>query len=126
MALLWNIAAVGAGGAAGAISRYLAQWATSRIVDPCVATFAVNISGCLAIGVAWALIRHHHPAQVWPLLVMTGFLGGYTTFSSFSLDAVKLLEQGLPLKALTYLGGSVILGVFACMAAISLTDRLIR
>ncbi len=74
----------------------------------------VNIIGCLALGLMSELISSH--ASVLRILLLTGFLGGFTTFSAFSFDAMLLLQQGKYLLGGAYIAGSILLclgGVFA-------------
>lgn len=120
-----NFVAVAAGGAAGALARYLCQLAMPASASHWGATLAVNIAGSFVIGVMWALSRSCI-TPLWWLLLVTGFLGGFTTFSSFSLDTVRLVEQGQALRALLYVAGSVILSLAACASAVWLTQRLIK
>lgn len=98
---------VALGGAIGSALRYL----TVSAVGAPVGTFVVNVLGSFVMGVLFVTLssRAHLP----PLL-MTGVLGGFTTFSAFSLDAVKLYQADQPLSALAYVLASVILSVLAC------------
>ena len=82
-------------------------------------TLVVNVAGSLAIGVAYVLLAQR--AQVAPL-AMAGFLGGFTTFSAFSLDALKLWEGGQAVQAAAYVAASVILS----LAAVALGAALAR
>jgi len=116
-----NIAALSLGGILGVNARYwlsvwILRWTNPAFPWP---TFLVNVSGCLAIGLASAVLTHGaYPHPRIRLLVVVGFLGGYTTFSSYALEAVGLLEQGRGLLALVYLFGSVGLGVGAAMLGV--------
>ena len=86
------------------------------------ATLAVNILGCLVIGVLYGLflLRPEVPVEIRAGLIV-GFVGGLTTFSSFSLDTVRLLESGQVLTALGYSALSVFGGLLATWAGLSLT-----
>lgn len=109
---MWtNIALVALGGAAGSVARYLSVLAAARLFGPVfpVGVMAVNVAGSFAIGVL-AVVLIGPRAGLSPLLV-AGFLGGFTTFSSFSLDALRLWEAGQPGAALAYVGGSVVLAL---------------
>ena len=115
------------GGGLGALGRYaLAAWLDGhgplrRAVGPHfpVGTLAVNLSGCLLIGaVAGVLLAHEaeSPARAGPrLLLVVGILGGFTTFSSFVLEAVNLIEQGRVWHAVGYVLTSNVLGVLAAV-----------
>ncbi len=96
---------VALGGAAGAALRYLAllAWPAPWGV------VAVNVAGSFAIG----LLAPWLPPKA-AVFVMTGVLGGFTTFSAFSLDALRLVEGGRIGAALLYAGGSVGLSLLAC------------
>jgi len=101
------------GGGVGAVLRYAA---TLAIGGP-AATLAVNLAGSFAIGLCMPLLPGDGPAR---LLVMTGLLGGFTTFSAFSLDTMLLAQRGEMGAALTYAGASVILSLAAAAAGLSL------
>lgn len=103
--------AVAVGGAAGSVARY---WLSSRTHDwlgrgfP-YGTLLVNILGAAAIGVAYVwLVERARLGPLWPAALMTGVLGGFTTFSTFSLETVELFTQGEFVKAVTYIALSVI------------------
>lgn len=84
-------------------------------------TFIINISGSLAMGlIAGYLTFKGDAAQPWRLFLMTGILGGYTTFSAFSLDAVLLYERGEIGLALLYVAGSVVLSIAGLVAGLAL------
>ena len=106
---------VGLGGFLGSIARYalavgLPPAAAGRFP---VATFAVNCIGCLLIGVlAGVLARVPAPESV-RLFLVTGLLGGFTTFSAFGLEALTLLRRGDIGFALLYVVGSVLMGIAA-------------
>ena len=96
------------GGGLGALLRYL----VSLVVEGPLATLAVNVSGSFLIGLLVAV-----PAGNLRLLLAVGLLGGFTTFSAFSLDALRLWQRGEPLLAAAYVVGSVLLSLAAVAAA---------
>ena len=102
------------GSGLGATARYALslglQSPTSRIP---YGILACNLLGCLAIGIAYGLIRSHHPSWISPIAV-TGFLGGFTTFSTFALDYHKLVAQGMISTAIVYILISLIGGLALC------------
>src|SRR5918992_4146645 len=106
---------VALGGAVGAASRFaVAQWAGARWgwTFPW-GTLAVNLSGSLAIGLVMTLLIARGADPAFRLLLVTGFLGGYTTFSAFSFEALSLLEARRWDAAAFYVIGSVALGLLA-------------
>lgn len=108
--------AVALGGALGALARYGLDRVVERRSDSLFpwSTFAINLSGCLVIGIAISALvdRHHTPLWLRLGLVM-GFVGGYTTFSTYAQETLDLLEEGRLVLALAYALGSVALGVVA-------------
>jgi CrcB protein len=109
---------VALGGAAGACSRYgLGGWLVPRLGSTFpFHTLLINVSGSLAIGVLLALLSELVADPAWRLLLAVGFLGGYTTFSSYTFEALGLLEGGDWLLALAYVAGSNGLGLLAVFA----------
>ncbi|MBF0554773.1 MAG: fluoride efflux transporter CrcB [Nitrospirae bacterium] len=107
---------IGAGGAVGAISRYaLALWITGKWgrVFP-LGTFVINVSGSFLIGLVMSVLAAKNIIDPqWRLLIVVGFLGGYTTFSAFEFETGALLKQGEALAAMLYVGLSVIVGFIA-------------
>ena len=101
------------GGALGSVLRYLM---VSAIGAP-MGTVVVNVIGCFAIGVLFVLIGSR---ESWHFFLMTGLMGGFTTFSAFSLDALKLFEQGHTLQAAAYALGSVALSLLAVALGVAL------
>ncbi len=111
---------VALGGGAGAVLRYqvgrgITLWLGPNAVTAIPwATLAVNVIGSLAMGLlAGALARHGQGGEHWRLLLGVGLLGGFTTFSSFSLEMMLLVERGQPALAATYAGVSVLGGLIA-------------
>jgi CrcB protein len=111
-----NVLLVGLGGAAGSIGRYLCQrWVNEYYQHSFpLATFLVNVTGCLLIGVLYALgERGNILSQSTRLLLVTGFCGGFTTFSTFAFENMNLLRTGNHFYFLLYAIGSVVLGIAA-------------
>ena len=110
--------AVSVGGAVGALSRYgLDSFIEQRTESTFPwATFAINVSGCLAVGFVIAALvdRHHAPAWLRAGLVI-GICGGYTTFSTFAQESLDLLEGRQAVVAALYVAASVILGLLAVL-----------
>ena len=116
---------VALGGALGASGRYLTGVLVARLVGPGFpwATLAVNVLGSFAMGVVVVVLAQGSGQRVAPLL-MTGVLGGFTTFSAFSLDAVTLYERGQTELSLLYVAGSVILSVAALFSGLLIARSL--
>ena len=88
-------------------------------------TFVINITGSTIIGlIAGYLAFRGDAAQSWRLFLMTGVLGGYTTFSAFSLDAAVLYERGEIGLAALYVLGSVVLSILGLFAGLALVRHL--
>ncbi len=113
---------VALGGAIGASLRYGANIGAMRLFGPGfpAATLFVNILGSFLMGVLVVTLAKKGGTHLAPLL-MTGVLGGFTTFSAFSLDAFTLFERGESTTALLYIAASVILSLAALAAGILLT-----
>lgn len=114
--MIKHIILVGLGGGLGSIARYICQrW--MLIVYPHsfpFGTFAVNIIGCLLIGIFWGItFRSFETNESWKLFLMTGICGGFTTFSAFTLEGIGLIREQKTGLFLLYLGGSVIVGLLA-------------
>ncbi len=101
------------GGAIGSVLRYLMVTA----IGAPIGTLAVNVVGSFAIGVLFVLPGAR---DGWQLFLMTGVLGGFTTFSAFSLDTLKLIQSGQTLQAAAYVVGSVALSLAAVALGVAL------
>ena len=117
--MLATLAQVALGGAIGASARYLTGVAAVRLMGHGFpwGTLAVNVVGSFLMGVLVVALAHLGGTRFAPLL-MTGMLGGFTTFSAFSLDAVTLYERGQLGLAATYVTASVILSLAALFAGL--------
>lgn len=110
------------GAGLGGVLRWLVGLAALRLLGPGFpwGTLAVNVAGCFAMGVVAALVLARLPGETARLFLMTGLLGGFTTFSAFSLDAVALWERDAIGLAAAYVAASVTLSVAALVAGLAL------
>lgn len=113
------------GGALGALSRYLVStwiYNKSQQVFP-YGTFTVNIVGCFLLGFVYTLTleRSLISPQV-RMMISVGFLGAFTTFSTFSLETMNILKEGNLIVAILNIGLSVVLGLFAVWIGASLPN----
>lgn len=123
-----HVLLVAAGGALGSVLRYFTGLAALRLMGPNFpwGTLTVNIAGGLFIGVFAELIARKFGATAeLRLFLITGTLGGFTTFSAFSLDVVTLIERSEPVLAGVYIGASVLLSVFAVFAGLALVRAIV-
>jgi CrcB protein len=124
-----NILLVALGGAIGSVARYLTGVAAGRVLGlkfP-YGTLTANILGGLLMGllVGVLALRGGEHQERWRLLIAVGFLGGYTTFSSFSLELARMVETKAWGQAMGYSLGSVIAGVCAVFLGLFLVRRLL-
>ena len=107
---------VGLGGAIGSIFRYITHWLTSKYFQSSfpISTFLVNILGSLLIGLFIGYLGKYYPEN-HPLkfLLIIGFCGGFTTFSSFALENYNLLQNNNQITAYIYMATSIILTISA-------------
>jgi fluoride exporter len=115
------------GGALGAGARYLVNVACTRCLSPNFpwATLIVNVVGSLLMGLVVELVARRFAGSVeLRTFVATGVLGGFTTFSAFSLDAVSLMSRGDSALTLLYLLGSVVLSILGLYLGLGLARTL--
>jgi CrcB protein len=121
-----NVLLVALGGGLGAASRYgVSLAAPARAGEWPWATFTVNVLGSLLIGVlAGWLSTKGEPGEHWRLFLGVGVLGGFTTFSAFSLETMRLIERNDWLSASTYSIGSVLAGLAAVAIGLLMAKRV--
>ncbi|HHM05045.1 MAG TPA: fluoride efflux transporter CrcB [Gammaproteobacteria bacterium] len=111
-----QLIAIAVGGAVGAVLRFGVSTATYNILGRSFpfGTLMVNVLGSVLMGVLYVLfIDRLNIAPEWRAAVLIGLLGSFTTFSTFSLETLNLLENGAPVKALL----NIMLSVALCLAA---------
>lgn len=116
-----QILAIAGGGAIGAVARFLVSTGVYRLMgrDFPWGTLAVNLFGSFAMGLLFVLLLERSLiAPEVRAAILVGFLGSFTTFSTFSLETLTLVEQGEALRALLNVAASVLLCVAACWAGI--------
>ena len=114
------------GGGLGSVARLAVGRASLALLGPAFpwGTLAVNVAGSLAIGLAIGLLNAFAAGLPTRLFLVTGFLGGFTTFSAFSLDALTLWQRGDVPAALAYVAASVMLSLVAVAAGFQLARAL--
>jgi len=114
--------AVGFGGIIGANLRWqVGKWATDRWAAPFPwGTLLINLTGSFILGLYLTLVTGRFTGRpLTRLLVATGILGAYTTFSTFAYETVRLVQHGHIATALAYVGASLVLGLAACAGGIA-------
>jgi CrcB protein len=120
--MLRNILLVAIGGAIGSVCRYLlsginvASWPWG--------TFAVNILGSLFIGLLVGLVSKGIVSPEIKLLLVTGFCGGFTTFSTFANESFSMMKAGDALQMALYLAASVVIGILAVWLGMDVSDTI--
>jgi CrcB protein len=120
-----NYLAVMAGAALGGAARYaVASMIAARMASRFPwGTFAVNITGCFLIGLISTVLIERNASPAWGLLLVTGILGGYTTFSAFGWETVQLTRQGEHWLALGNVFGSAAAGYAAVWLGVLLARK---
>lgn len=117
---------VAVGGALGASLRYGANIGIQRIAGSAFPwhTLAINVAGSAAMGVLMVVLAHRGQMG-WAPLLMTGVLGGFTTFSAFSMETLLLIQRGQTAAAAAYVAGSVLLSLAAFASAAHIARSLL-
>jgi CrcB protein len=114
---------VGIGGFIGSIARYLVAVAMSGVISSSFPwpTLIANVAGCFLIGVIFAVSdRGSLLSPEWRIFLTTGFCGGFTTFSTFSYESLRLLQDGEYVYVSAYVLASVIVGLLATLLGVYL------
>ena len=115
--MLKTLAFIAAGGALGAVMRFLSQATVYELVGKTFpyGTLFVNVTGSFLMGLlSIFLVEKFNLGAEWHLAILVGVLGSFTTFSTFSIETLVLFEQGDMLKAMT----NILLSVVLCVAAV--------
>lgn len=123
---MFPLLAVALGGAFGASARFLIStyWFPPRPGGIPWSTLGINLVGCFLLGICYvAMVEQQHWPTEHKYLLMAGFLGAFTTFSTFSLETLILFQQQNWLTAAFYCGFSVIGGLLATVLAVNLASR---
>ena len=122
-----QVIAIAVGGAFGSVLRYgLSTWVHTLVGRSFpYGTLAVNVLGCLAMGILFVLlVERMGESAVWRAGLLIGVLGGFTTFSTFSIETFNLIEQGAMAKAAGNMAASLILCVGATWLGVILARQL--
>jgi len=119
------ILAIGAGSFIGGVFRYLLSLLiqTKTTTNFPLGTLTVNIIGCFFIGIVFGIFDKGQISHEWKLFLATGVIGGFTTFSAFSVETFTLLREGYTGYATLYILASVLVGLLATYIAYSLPVR---
>ena len=123
--MIRDIVIVGIGSGIGGICRYLISLAMNHAGNGFPwGTFAVNVAGCLLIGILWGVTsRFQNGSPSLSLFLMVGFCGGFTTFSTFSKEGLTMLQANNYIMFSLYAIGSVLLGIMAVALGYRIIDK---
>ena len=122
-----QVVAIAVGGALGALSRYWMVGFVSRLFERNFpyGTLAVNVVGSFLIGIGYiVIVQRLQVASEWHAVLMVGFIGAFTTFSTFSLETVSLMQEGRLIAAFIYIFSSVLVCLLATTAGILLAKQI--
>ena len=122
-----QILAIAGGGALGSLARFWVSTGTYQLLGRSFpwGTLVVNVSGSFVMGFLFVLfLERLAAAPEWRAAVLVGFLGAFTTFSTFSIETLSLMEEGFLLKALLNVAASVLVCLLACWIGVILGRSL--
>jgi CrcB protein len=129
MSDITNAFAIASGAVPGALSRfYLTEWSKAKYGTRFpYATFGINVTGCLAMGFFFTISKGitGYPTEL-DLLIRTGFLGSYTTFSTYGFDTLTMWRSNQKIATIFYWAGSAILGVVAVFLGAAIAKLFIK
>lgn len=117
--MIQNILLVALGGAAGSVCRYLLSGINTSSFP--WGTYVVNIVGSLFIGLLVGLVGRGSLSPEMKLLLVTGFCGGFTTFSTFANESFAMMKAGDVMLSTLYIGASIVIGIMAVWAGMRLS-----
>ena len=121
--MIQNLLLVALGGAGGSVLRYMLSNINTSFPW---GTFAVNVLGSFLIGLLVGLMSKGVLSPEMKLLLVTGFCGGFTTFSTFANESFSMMKAGDVLLTALYVGASVIIGILAVWGGMTLSNISIR
>ncbi len=128
MSDITNVLAIAAGAVPGALSRYhITEWTKTKFGTKFpYGTFMINLTGCLAMGFFYTISQGitAYPKEL-DLMIRTGFLGSYTTFSTYGFDTLSLWRNKETFPTAFYWAGSAILGLGAVMVGVALANIVV-
>ena len=123
---MWFYVCLGLAGGSGTLLRYLLGRATVNMGLTALpfGTLLANVLGCFLMGyLSWTIVQKWQLSKEIQIVILTGFLGGFTTFSAFSLEVLTIFEQGHELRAAIYLCFKVILCLLMCMLGLYIAKQ---
>lgn len=129
MADLTNVLSIALGAVPGALSRfYIIEWTKAKLGKKFpYGTFAINLTGCLAMGFFFTISKGitGYPSEL-DLLIRTGFLGSYTTFSTYGFDTLNLWRSKQKAATAFYWAGSAVLGLGAVILGVAIAKLFVK
>ncbi|PZV13855.1 MAG: fluoride efflux transporter CrcB [Pseudanabaena sp.] len=129
MSDITNVFAIASGAVPGALSRfYITEWIKAKFGNKFpYATFGINLTGCLAMGFFFAISKGitGYPTEL-DLLIRTGFLGSFTTFSTYGFETLTLWRNKQATATAFYWAGSAILGIVAVLLGVAIAKFFVK